>query len=340
MASIYLKKQNYPTAVSHYQSSIELAKKFGEVEVQCTALRSLNKALYENGSFSIALLHLKQEQELTSKHVHLYDSSTLSMFGKVYSKIGDFQQAIEYHKHYLKECQKQNKLLNSAQALGDIANCYKLFNQLEEAIENYLDQQAIMNLIPQHFSLRERAALYNNLGSAYRLIGNLTEAEVMQRKNMELCKQDSDTAALSRAYDNLGLVYFSMQHYAEALDSLKAGLNLCDSNDLETRAHSLYLIGAVLWKQKSYESALHVLVQSIDLFSQVFETLKHRESKLAYQSKFDLAFSIIVNVLVTMNDEKKALEYAEMARTKSLCSTIQPISYVKMQDLSVVLKST
>ena len=133
---------------------------------------------------------------------------------------------------------------------------YMEFNQYSDAISDFTKAMSL------HI---DSAILYNNLGYALTELGQYERADNYLKKAVELDPE------YSQAYNNLGYLYLNLKKFNVALEYLKKAENMNTASD------TIYAnLGVAYFELHDYENALYNLDNSIELNSNVPDTLRIR----------------------------------------------------------------
>lgn len=149
------------------------------------------------------------------------------------------------------------------------------------------------------------ASAYNNIGEAYRFLGDYTMAlknlfEALNIWKVEVGEDNIDTA---QTYNNIGMAYYYQKCFSQALDYFFKSLTIKKKMfvpDCKSIARTKNNIGAVLLELKEYSKAL-------EFFS---ETLSFCEDKLGINDPFTAdSYNNIGSVYMNKGDNSMALQF-------------------------------
>ena len=165
---------------------------------------------------------------------------------------------------------------NNGSAYFNRASVYISFQQYSDAV----------NDLTKAMSLHvDSAILYNNLGHALTELGQYDRAEKYLNKAVELNPEYSE------AYNNLGVLNIDRRKFDVALEYLKKAVSMNTAND------TIYAnLGVAYFELHDYENALYNFDNSIELNSNIPETLRMRAT----------CYRILGNEKQAMIDEERA----------------------------------
>ncbi|XP_030039458.2 G-protein-signaling modulator 2 isoform X2 [Manduca sexta] len=161
-------------------------------------------------------------------------SAIYSQLGNAYFYLGDYNKAMQYHKHDLTLARTMNDKLGEAKASGNLGNTLKVMGKFTEAIQCCKRHLEISRALGDQLS--EGRALYN-LGNVYHAQGKqlgrvghndpghfpqevrdcLMQAVAYYEENLELMRKLRDRQAQGRACGNLGNTCYLLGDFARAI---------------------------------------------------------------------------------------------------------------------------
>lgn len=161
-------------------------------------------------------------------------SAIYSQLGNAYFYLGDYNMAMQYHKHDLTLARTMNDKLGEAKASGNLGNTLKVMGKFNEAIQCCTRHLEISRALGDRLS--EGRALYN-LGNVYHAQGKqlgrigqndpghypeevrecLTQAVAYYEENLELMRSLGDRQAMGRACGNLGNTCYLLGDFSRAI---------------------------------------------------------------------------------------------------------------------------
>ncbi|CAG9558049.1 unnamed protein product [Danaus chrysippus] len=161
-------------------------------------------------------------------------SAIYSQLGNAYFYLGDYNKAMQYHKHDLTLARTMNDKLGEAKASGNLGNTLKVMGKFNEAIQCCKRHLEISRSLGDRLS--EGRALYN-LGNVYHAQGKqlgrvgqndpghfpqevrdcLLQAVAYYEENLELMRSLGDRQAMGRACGNLGNTCYLLGDFTRAI---------------------------------------------------------------------------------------------------------------------------
>lgn len=167
----------------------------------------------------------------------------------------------------------------------------------EEALRFYFDGLA---LCPD---LKHRGSIYNTIGTVYKTLKDLDNAEKYYRLGYEIGLKQNDLVRQARCLNNLGGVYYSRKDYAGALVQYNKALQAwSELKDPSGSRSSISNIAMIYEKENKLDSALLLYQKSLEL-----SFASNRPSEIV------IAHINIGNVLFKLKKEKQAFDELDLA---------------------------
>ena len=190
--SICQKAEDYKQGIIHYQNCIDCILKINPIRkydqyMLSLAYEGLSACFLGAKEFQQAMRMSLKSLKIRSSHL-IGDKVHVSLLsiGKIYHKLGDFQNALIYYmKTY--ENMKQNKVdpLLLAKCEENIAYCYENLGDLESAIENYI---YALKTLQQNFGIYNVKYVNNlkALARVYKRKGNNEKSKMFESKAKDI----------------------------------------------------------------------------------------------------------------------------------------------------------
>jgi len=149
---------------------------------------------------------------------------------------------------------------------------------------------------------------YNNLGLAYKEIGEYDKAKYWLQKGLDIYIDLGDKKQLSMIYANLGLIYVDQGSYAKAEEYLLRGMDLATQMSSLSSQKNRHLDFAHLYqKTGQLKLALEHFIAAYDLNEQMFsQEAAERTAELETQYKLELKQKEIQISKLRLSEQEKA----------------------------------
>ncbi|CAH3014698.1 unnamed protein product, partial [Porites evermanni] len=143
--------------------------------------------------------------------------------GIAYHSLGQFQQAIEYHKHCLSIAIEVGDRAVQGGTYGNLGIAYHSLGQFRQAIEYH---KHCLSIAIEVGDRAGQGGTYGNLGNAYDRLGQFQQAIEYHKQDLSIAIEVGDRAEQGRAYGNLGNAYYSLGQFQQAIEYHKQDLTI------------------------------------------------------------------------------------------------------------------
>ncbi|MDB9513041.1 CHAT domain-containing protein [Kamptonema animale CS-326] len=278
------------------------------------------------------------------------EAYTLHQMGFITNRLGDRQQALNYYKQALSwnrtlaDRPKQVVILNNIgavyYALGEKQQAIDYYNQVLSLIREMGDRpEASINLsnisnLPANSdtSLGDRTAeatTLNNIGLAYKDLGEKQKAKEYFNQALPLFRAMGDRAKEATTLTNIGLVYSDLGEKQQALDYYKQALDLRQkAGDRRGEALTLNNTGTIYSELGKPQKAEEYFNQALSLFRAVGD--RPGEALTLYNManiKGDRG-----NLIAALTDIETSIKIIENLRTKITNDELRISYFATVQD--------
>jgi two-component system NarL family sensor kinase len=140
-----------------------------------------------------------------------------------------------------------------AEAYKSIGNVQSYKNHTSVAVENFIISNEYYTKLDNRMQI---GANYNNIGMAYKIVGNLNQALVYFQKAEKIHRSGRDMEAASTILNNLGALHYDLGNYNRAIEYYMECTKLMDKiKRPKENAQTFINIGNVLRLQKNFREA-------------------------------------------------------------------------------------
>lgn len=174
--------------------------------------------------------------------------------GRLFQNKGDYETALFYFNKKLEFAEEKQSEVEHAEALYDIAWCYRHIDKFEDSIKNAEDARIIFDRLDfksdvakclsvkgvSHWHLNEDMIALNEIKQAH-----------------EIFKDTNDVCNLAKALNHLGIIHRSLGQFTEAIRYLDEAKKIFDRiNDKKGLGKCLNSIGTCLWWSGDLDNAI------------------------------------------------------------------------------------
>src|SRR6185369_12055536 len=179
------KPATHDLALKYYLRALKISEGLVDLEAIGTISVNIGEIYFFMGDHKNALFYLEKSLEAYRKSSGDV-AYTLNTMGKVYTKQGDFDLALQYQNDAYKNARNSDNKLEVARALLGLANTYKKKNNSAMALDFYKKAQTIANEMGSNNELK---VSYEGLALLYSKLGDYKNAF----KNQQLLTAIRDT---------------------------------------------------------------------------------------------------------------------------------------------------
>jgi len=188
----------------------------------------------------------------------------LGNLGLAYKNLGDYAQAIDYHKQHLAICEEIGDKQGKGNALGNLGLAYYALGDTPQAIDYHQQRLAIAEEIGDK---QGKGNALGNLGIAYEHLGDTPQAIAYHQQALAISREIGDKRAEGSILGNLGLAYEKLGDRETALDYYRQALDVGRQiGDRHGIARHLYNMALLLNDLTRYAEAIRLLEESLNLF--------------------------------------------------------------------------
>jgi len=264
LGSIYLRMGDYPQAITHLQTCIEMQENIGDLFRMSGAYNNLAVVYWSQSDYDLAARYFRQSLEISQDIGNTYGTALCyNNLGGTYYVLGDYLRATEYYERSL----EIRKKIGDLQGIADV---YNNLGEVHHSLGNY--RQAL------HY-LQEAIELFTEIGDkrtlidAYKLLAEVKlelddpdEALEYCLLSLDLAREIGNREYEGVAYRVLGRTYRTTSRLEEARRYLQNSVDtlLTMENKLEL-GRSYYELGITL-SAMGLEEGRERLQQAVQIF--------------------------------------------------------------------------
>lgn len=246
------------TKIDRMESRLEIAEGKEKVDT----LISLAK-LYIADSSEKAKAYCVQASELAIRLNYKHGEALAAFcFGKIYRKLDEFDEALNYQHNALKIFKDNNNDTMIAQTEIELGLIYFMKPNIEQSI-NHFDQA--LDLYTLRNDSEGISIAYYNLGRCYRKAGKLDIALDNSMKSLRFNEKNNHNAL-----NTISIIYAIMGDMDQAFEYQKTALNIREKLGLQEEViGSLNNLGLISIRNKKLEQGLEYLLKSAKIAEEI-----------------------------------------------------------------------
>ncbi len=178
--------------------------------------------------------------------------------GIIYKNTGELKLAMLYYLKALQFAENASYKEGIANATSNIANIFLKQGEYKQAIV-YLERSLAIQI-----NKDKQHTILNNLGIAYKAIGNYSKALMYYNKSLDVCKRNKDYKGQASPLSNIGVILLEQHKYEKALVSFREAQKIEEKFNLKKDLITTYTsIGLAYRMLKDFTNALKYLEKAM-----------------------------------------------------------------------------
>jgi tetratricopeptide (TPR) repeat protein len=255
-------RSDFPTALQAWEKGLQRARELGSLSYIIQFIGNLGVVYSDLGQYAKALEYHEQAL-IISRNIgdRNGEGTAFGNIGLVYRELGQYTKALEYYEQALVISRDIGDRNHEGNALSNIGLVYGNLDQYAKALEYY--EQALV--ISRDIGDRNgEGGDINNIGNVYISLGQYAKALEYHEQALVISRDIGDRNGEGIALGNIGLVYWNLSQYAKALEYYEQALVISrDIGDRNGEGTTLNNIGNVYGDLGQYAKALEYYEQAL-----------------------------------------------------------------------------
>ena len=194
------------------------------------------------------------------------EAGALNNIGTIYSFIGDYATALDFHLRSLRLFREIGSVNGEAEALPNVGTVYYELGHYIEALEYFSRGLTACDEIEPY----KQAFGLNNIGRTYIKLRNYEQALDYNLRSLELMKAIDDRLGISNALADIGLTYIELEQFREAEAYLKQSLTIKQEvGDPKGQAETQVFLARLWLQEERCDEAILILHEALANAQQV-----------------------------------------------------------------------
>jgi tetratricopeptide (TPR) repeat protein len=287
-------------AIAYYQRALELAEGKEEASIIYEGLGDVYALV---GKHQKAIESYQSVLDGTGEGLDKRRRAEIHRkIGRVYERNGGRAQALEYYRTGRRILESDGPSLEMVRLDSGMAFLYIRQGQYDEAIRLCQQSLDMLEELPENAdSRKERARIYNNLGSIYLNWNDYPEAIEHFEKSLIIRRENGDTHGTAILYNNLGVVYERQGNYDRAFEYHRQSFQIEKGiGDIYGLAISHANLGLILCRKGDYPQALHHLGEAVRICGNI-----------ECEWLLPEAYRVMAEVHLALGETREALEFGQ-----------------------------
>ncbi|HQU86102.1 MAG TPA: CHAT domain-containing protein, partial [Pyrinomonadaceae bacterium] len=264
-----------------------------------------------------------------------YEAMTLSSIGSFYTRLGNWNKAVEIQKKSIEIVHKIDMEDEASMILTNLGTSYLRQNEPQKALEVFHESVTIS---------RKRGDIFNEirtlnlLGTTYEEIGDRARAIEYQTQALEKSQTEQEDNFLTQIYNDLGKLNTNLGENRKAIEYFQKAVESAQkSNNKRLEASSLGNLGQTFFALGEKQKAFDFLNKSLEI-----------NRGLADKFGEAAALKKLGNIYLKLGENEKAIEninksleiYRSLADTQNLAETLLLSAKIDSQKNSFATAQT
>lgn len=270
LANVYAQcEKNYDLAENQWHAALDITTGAAGKADRMFALQQFAWSHVSRGQYLDALRYFRQVLSMDLDPDN--KMGTLGNIGLVYSKIGDFNDALIYYDsslrvldNFIKEkgINDPNYVLQRGVLLATIGDIYVSMSKYENALRNYDSVLKIKIKDPQFEEILKVCGLLG-VANVYHMKKEFPKAIQYYRKALEVTDKNDDKVTIM---SSLGNIYLGLGNLDTAYSYANGALELAEKHGIRDQLPAIYItLGQVFTARKDFPGAISYLHAAIDI---------------------------------------------------------------------------
>lgn len=237
-AQMQLAAHNYDASFKNLNTALQLSRELGYTQWLYQIYNELADLMTSSGNFTIALenyfrmlkiLDEKSQKKSGDLEVMKQYAELYLLIGKTYFSLENQEKSLSYYSKSLDFCNKifaQDKSYPiKMRQLALYNNIGSVYLTLNNLTKARYNYELALKINQEINNRVFYATLYNNMGIVYKTMGDYTRAFSYYYQAVELRSQLNDTAGIAQVYNNLGDCYLLTDNVNKSIEVLNDALD-------------------------------------------------------------------------------------------------------------------
>jgi tetratricopeptide (TPR) repeat protein len=337
VGEIYMGKADNAQALEYYNKAIKVGEEIGEKEIVGDAIGNSARVYYQMGDYKKSIENnfrsIKISEELGNK---LNIAHGLNGIGACYVDQGDYPKAMDYLFKALGIFEQLGLKRSVAASRVNIANVFLHEGDTTQALGNYRQALKLYEELENNVGV---AYCYTSIGNVYQVRKELEKSLEYYEKALKISYETEDKDLTGKLLANIGNTYYFSHKYINAVAYLQSSLKIfTDVGDREGIAKTFAVLGdcflaiiregstnaiskkaiTIAPEISKYWTAVSIPAGKAALLSAAFDNYQKGLAlgrEINAQGVMQSCYEGLSAAYKLSNNYKKALEYADTART-------------------------
>ena len=194
LGNLYLRKvETHDKALEYLQKALSYSKVLNDLEIIGNAYLNIGEIYLLKEKYDSALIYFENSLKTSETDGSGNVPYSLNSIGKVYQKLGNYQEAINYHEQALQLSKQMKDNLQIAQSYIGLGNTYNQSKKYRLSIQSFKEAEPY---VLENQVLKELKEIYEGISTAYSAINDFSNAfkyqTLLTEINLKLYNAEND----------------------------------------------------------------------------------------------------------------------------------------------------
>ena len=309
IGGVYKNLGQYAQALESYQQSLTISRGIGDRLGEGVTLNNMAEVYISLGQYERALEYYQQALAINRATGERFEQGST--------------QAEEGIRNYLIQSSERAGQSTEQKLLNNIGVAYSRLGRYEQALEYLQQALAIHRKLGIFGNENTQATTLNNIGTAYLGLGLYEQALESFQEALTIQRARRNRPAEGTTLNNIGVAYLGLGQYEQSLESYQQALTIFkEVGARASESTSLSSIGTALFESNQLARAEAMLYEAITTLEPLRSSELSDEDRVSLFDTQVNVYKVLQQVLIAQNKTKPALEVAERGRARILAEVL------------------
>jgi serine/threonine protein kinase/Tfp pilus assembly protein PilF len=301
LLAFYFIKRQSSRSIMYGRQALELAEKINYAKGKAKALIHLANAERVLGKTKEPFRYAREALGISRKLGDPVGTvNALNTMGYLYRSIDSYDEALKYLVEALEICDKMGYTDKRAGIYYQLGNLYLRLEDPAKAMRYFERAFKYAKSVAQRGGSRGlMISCLNNIGLAYRNLGQYLRALDYFKQALEISIELEDPYKITAAAGNIGFTYGQLNNFSKSLEYLHKAVKTAEENkNMKGICDNLTHIGNQYFKHKDYTQAAIYYEKALKIAGDINDNTSVKD-----------IYKRFADLYIARNDYKKAMEY-------------------------------
>jgi len=347
---------NFKKAIDISEKATNLSKKLNDKQLEARSYLNLGNVYYEHCEYEKALSYFQKSLLLYKKFYstnYVDINYALNNIAVVYEELGEYTNALCCYLKTLRTSEQEDDIDGIATANVNLGSLYDSLGLHKKALSFLTNALCLFRM---ENSTDGTATTLGNLSSTYLNLGDYNKALKYQFDSLELEKEIDNKAGMAISYSSIADIYVETTNYNKAIENYNNCIGLANAIDNKNiLCGALSGLGNVYFNLKQYDKALSLQKQVLKIaleinskeqlhefyknLAETYYALGNYKKATEFLKKYDTEKDNVFNdrLAKQMLKMENIYKYEKQKYENSLLKSKAQLQEVKLQKLKLFL---